>query len=356
MNTYENQLALINAAMSGDKAKVQELIEKGANVNAQLGDDTTALMRASCKGHTKIAELLIKAGANVDQKNTKGWTALMWCAFQGNKKTAELLINNGADVDATTKSGLSALILSQKYHNHGVRQCLKCFLSGRAEAIESLKTGDIKQAHEHFRRSFISAKIQDKIIADVLKERCRTRNSAIITAGYRQAIKNLAEEHALRQLIPHNQEKQREQLREALEGGVDVKNMIAALGDPPPQLDDVKKILIKSLESQQVQTPKGFFSRMLRRIADIFFGTTNQSELEVRMKFVREAENMESAFGASKGLTIAQLDSRMMPLETPEGPLRKSSPEGGIEKSSSVLSFSNADSSAENHREKPKQS
>lgn len=47
----------------GDKAKVNALISKGANVNAKNGYGTTPLHLAASMGDKEIAELLISKGA-----------------------------------------------------------------------------------------------------------------------------------------------------------------------------------------------------------------------------------------------------------------------------------------------------
>ena len=48
---------------SGDYAEVKRLIDKGADVNAQDNEGSTALKWARTKKHPKIVELLKEAGA-----------------------------------------------------------------------------------------------------------------------------------------------------------------------------------------------------------------------------------------------------------------------------------------------------
>ncbi|MBI4824375.1 MAG: ankyrin repeat domain-containing protein [Nitrospirae bacterium] len=52
---------LIIAAARGDIAKIKELLDKGADVNAKTNDGMTALMLAADKGHTEIVRLLENA-------------------------------------------------------------------------------------------------------------------------------------------------------------------------------------------------------------------------------------------------------------------------------------------------------
>lgn len=54
---------LIEVARKGDTEKVQALLAKGADVNAQNNTGNTALMVAQQKGHKETFQLLTEAGA-----------------------------------------------------------------------------------------------------------------------------------------------------------------------------------------------------------------------------------------------------------------------------------------------------
>ena len=54
---------LIAAAKDGDLLRVNELLDKGADVNAMSKEGYTALSFASTEGHTEIAKALLDKGA-----------------------------------------------------------------------------------------------------------------------------------------------------------------------------------------------------------------------------------------------------------------------------------------------------
>ncbi len=60
--------ALLVAVSNGNSARVKELLEKGADVNAKDQNGTTALTIATGYGYTEIIELLKKAGAKGDER------------------------------------------------------------------------------------------------------------------------------------------------------------------------------------------------------------------------------------------------------------------------------------------------
>lgn len=63
---------LVSAIESGDKDKVQKLLDKGADPNADasgvMGDGTTATFEAACTGDMGMFQLLINAGGKVDKE------------------------------------------------------------------------------------------------------------------------------------------------------------------------------------------------------------------------------------------------------------------------------------------------
>jgi ankyrin repeat protein len=91
---------LFLAVASGQKALVELLIDKGANIAVKGDEDVTPLYMATKTDSKEIAELLIARGAEVDPRTKSGYTPLLWAAHQGNKDLAELLIAHGANVNS----------------------------------------------------------------------------------------------------------------------------------------------------------------------------------------------------------------------------------------------------------------
>ena len=70
------------AAYNGLESAVQQLIERGADVNAATDDGYTALIYAAYSGHAKIVKELIERGADIDATNNYGSTALIYAAHK----------------------------------------------------------------------------------------------------------------------------------------------------------------------------------------------------------------------------------------------------------------------------------
>ena len=101
--------ALFDAAEAGDRAKVEALILKGADVNAKGEFGQTPLHGAAIWGHKDVAEYLIYKGANVNARENNGKTPLHKAALFVDKEVAELYISKGADVNAKDNSGMTPL-------------------------------------------------------------------------------------------------------------------------------------------------------------------------------------------------------------------------------------------------------
>ena len=94
---------LIEAAAAGNTAKVEQLLQQGADVNAEGQYDRTALMRAARYGQTEMVKVLIAAGADVNARNEFGGAALMDAALDiSGTEQIELL---GKVADAAKRYG-----------------------------------------------------------------------------------------------------------------------------------------------------------------------------------------------------------------------------------------------------------
>ncbi|NBV77170.1 ankyrin repeat domain-containing protein [bacterium] len=110
--------------------EIQELIDEGADVNAEDKDGFTALMIATHEGKLEVFYKLYRLGAKVDAKSKDGITALMVASATGNEVIVKYLCDNerDPDVNAKSKDGYTALMFaceSEKGDLEIVRELLK---------------------------------------------------------------------------------------------------------------------------------------------------------------------------------------------------------------------------------------
>jgi ankyrin repeat protein len=101
--------ALMRAALKGDRADVQGLLDGGADVNATTEAGVTALMLAAGEGHAEVLQTLIAKSADVNARTPGGYTALMCAALNGHTDAVRVLLDNGADVTIKDTSDQTAL-------------------------------------------------------------------------------------------------------------------------------------------------------------------------------------------------------------------------------------------------------
>ena len=99
---------LYKAAMDGDHATCEELIRKGARIDAHDKNGCTPLYMASMYGHHEIVSLLLMAQAPPDRANKLGWTPLITAANNGRVKCVKMLLDAGADPQKRNSDGKSA--------------------------------------------------------------------------------------------------------------------------------------------------------------------------------------------------------------------------------------------------------
>lgn len=85
------------ACARGHKKTVNELIQKGASINAWDKDRKTPLYRGCENGRVKMVQLLLNKGANVNLCDKDGFSPLYAACQNGNHDIVKLLLDNKAD-------------------------------------------------------------------------------------------------------------------------------------------------------------------------------------------------------------------------------------------------------------------
>jgi hypothetical protein len=99
------------AASLGLVAFVEDLVEVGADVNAQGGHYNGALQAAAQKGHPDLVGFLIDHGADINKRTIDGLSALHLAHC--NKDIMEKLLQAGADISTLDQYGRTPLFFSR---------------------------------------------------------------------------------------------------------------------------------------------------------------------------------------------------------------------------------------------------
>ena len=100
---------LLDSVIMSDIARVRELLEKGADVNAKVEEHAeTPLMFAVKFAGVDMVRLLLEGGAEVDARDDWGRTALFYASVSSEK--FRFLHHAGADVHARDKEGNTILM------------------------------------------------------------------------------------------------------------------------------------------------------------------------------------------------------------------------------------------------------
>jgi ankyrin repeat protein len=102
----KDESPLMLAALRGQKALVELLIERDADVNKT---GWTPLHYAASGGHAEVAKLLLSHSAYIDAESPNGTTPLMMAAMYGSSEVVKLLLDEGADRDHKNQLGMTAL-------------------------------------------------------------------------------------------------------------------------------------------------------------------------------------------------------------------------------------------------------
>ena len=147
--------ALIKAAGAGDEDALRELLDQGADPDADNEHDWTALHAAATKGHEECVAVLVEAGATVDAEDGGCSTPLMAAARGGHVEVVRLLLQCGADIAKRdgigNRGGRTALSRARRAGKHDVVALLDGWATQRprVDNLEAAaKTGDAMSVRE----------------------------------------------------------------------------------------------------------------------------------------------------------------------------------------------------------------
>ncbi|XP_042541378.1 M-phase phosphoprotein 8 isoform X2 [Dipodomys spectabilis] len=124
------------AAAGGQDDLLRLLITKGAKVNGQQKNGTTALIHAAEKNFLTTVAILLEAGAFVNVQQSNGETALMKACKKGNSDIVRLVIEWGADCNILSKHQNNALYFAKQCNNMLVYELLKSHLETLSRVAE----------------------------------------------------------------------------------------------------------------------------------------------------------------------------------------------------------------------------
>lgn len=104
---------LIEAAESGNRARLRKILDVGVSPSAANDDGATPLMLAAQEKQKACLKLLLQRGAKVDQTDADGWSALMFAAKADDPEAIELLCAKGANTEIKDSAyGMTAFLLA----------------------------------------------------------------------------------------------------------------------------------------------------------------------------------------------------------------------------------------------------
>jgi hypothetical protein len=123
---------LIEASYGGQLPKVNQLLAKGASVDAQDQNGYTALHWAAQAGWPLTSRALLSKGAKVDARDYKGRTPLLLATVRKQVEVARTLLAAGADPNLIDQEGNSALAYARRKQ---MTQMVGLFVSGSRELV-----------------------------------------------------------------------------------------------------------------------------------------------------------------------------------------------------------------------------
>ena len=107
-------LPLIDAVRGGDETAVRALLQDGVELDARLGDGSTALHWAVHEGRVGLVDLLLEAGADPHIVNRFGVSVVWLAAENGNALVLDSLLSAGADPNTAMPGGETVLMTAAR--------------------------------------------------------------------------------------------------------------------------------------------------------------------------------------------------------------------------------------------------
>lgn len=107
---YDSGYMFIASAIeSGDLKAVSELLNFGINPNVQgYTFNSTPLIEASAENQTELVKLLLEKGANVNLQNNNGTTALIFACLKDNEEMVKALLQHNPILHLKNAQGKTA--------------------------------------------------------------------------------------------------------------------------------------------------------------------------------------------------------------------------------------------------------
>ncbi len=128
--------ALVRAALEGDRARVDALLDGGVPVNARDGRGNSALMAAALGGQPALVLHLLACGADVDAMAPAG-TALGMAALADRGEVIETLLDAGENPNAASRVGSTPLMLGARA---GSLSAVRVLLASGANVEATIRT------------------------------------------------------------------------------------------------------------------------------------------------------------------------------------------------------------------------
>lgn len=123
--TSRTDVALVDAALSGELSKIQALLGRGANIEATAYDGLTPLDAAAKEGHLDVVKYLLEKGALVNDRGHTERTPLVLAAVYEHTDCVTYLISKGGEIRGTVQWRQGLLDSLSKHNKTELYQIVK---------------------------------------------------------------------------------------------------------------------------------------------------------------------------------------------------------------------------------------